>query len=265
MLALTECRISGPRVSALAVNEPIVDWVFPSEAELEDDTDVEITPVNHKRKRTQKRERSIPSFQAFARNGVLDAESLLSARSAYFRKPADYFDPFASAVLFFRTAGMDIPSEQVSAPLDDLAELAKYERESFYREQMMLSAIGMSSQEHLDGDKEPSRRSRKSYKTWPGVTSGLGLPETRITFGDTSPLADQAVEMAMLLRRSVVLSDRREASTEEEADRHKEETLWLAEQKAQLQATEGIRLWTAAKAQSSEIGRVAQWLRQVLD
>lgn len=270
MLALTECRLTGPYVVAAAVNEPIVDWIFPQEDELDDLEDAidfdggsGVKPVSQSPQRNSRK--IIPSFHAFGSNGVLDAESLLQARLSYFHKPDDYFDPFASSVLFFRTAGIGVPSVPATGPLDDFAELAKYEREDFLRQQLKLSSVGVDlvGQGQAGGAAEASKPTRKSYKRWPGAASGLRIPDVRVSFGDTSPLSDQAVELAMLLRRSVIAQSKKTAVNEEQADRNREEAFEYAEKKVQLHATEGIRFWNSERPQ--ELRLAAQWLREILD
>ncbi|KAF1350062.1 hypothetical protein BDV97DRAFT_295447, partial [Delphinella strobiligena] len=238
MLALTECRLTGPCVAAAAVNEPIVDWIFPQEDELDDLED---------------------AIDFDGGSGVKPA------RSSYFHKPGDYFDPFASSVLFFRTAGIGVPSVPATAPLDDFAELAKYEREDFLRQQLKLSSVGVDlvGQGQAGGAAEASKPTRKSYKRWPGAASGLKLPDVRVSFGDTSPLSDQAVELAMLIRRSIIAQSKKTSVNEEQADRNREEAFEYAENRVQLHATEGIRFWDSERTQ--ELRRAAQWLREVLE
>jgi len=103
---------------------------------------------------------------------------------------------------------------------------------------------------------------RKSYKRWPGTASGLQIPNLRVGFGDTSPLSDQAVEMAMLVRRSVIAQNKKPASDDEEAQRYTDAAFALAEETAQIQANEGIRFW--GEKGSHELGHTATWLRELL-
>lgn len=274
MLALTECRTTGPCVSAAAINEPIVDWIFPEGDEFEDDEDAidfdddfGVKPVE--RNHSTRAQKIVPSFRAFGSNGVLDADDLLRARSSYFRKPADYFDPFASPMLFLRSAGMTTPGSPVYSALDEFAELERYEREDFQRQQLKLSTLRNvsepSSQDHITTDS--SEPIRKSYTRWPSTSAGLRIPDLHVGFGDTSPLSDQAVELAMLLRKNLISQNRRDgnkkaASAGVEFDFDREQAFTQAEQKIQIQATEGISFWSAGH--SPKIGRVAQWLRSVL-
>lgn len=276
MLALTESRLHGPYVAAAAVNEPIVDWIFPEADEFEDGDDAidfdgtfGVKPVSQS---VSKRGRKIiPSFRAFGNNGILDAGALLDARSAYFRNPADYFDPFASPMLFFRTAGMTTPKAPAYNPLDEFAELEKFEREDFQRQQLKLSSLRnvpeqFTSQEQSDCSNESPTPVKKSHRRWPGTASGLKIPDLHVSFGDTSPLSDQAVELAMLVRKNIISQNKRErkaASSEKQADDEREEDFALAEKKVQIQAREGISFW--GDEQSQELGRVAHWLRNALD
>lgn len=274
MLALTESRLTGPRVTAAAINEPLVDWVFPEEHHKENkddaidfDGDFGVKPVTRESKRKQRK--IIPSFHTFARNGVLNADTLLGARSSYFHQPADYFDPFASSTLFFRTAGAKVPPAPIVPTLDEFGELARFEREDFHRQQLRLSSIGIAPDEttakkHSDAMSEAMEPARKTYKRWPTAASGLSIPAMRISFGDTSPLSDQAVELAMLLRRSAIMQKKKEAYNEEQAEKQREEAFVYAERQAEIHAMEGIRFWSGG-SQTTEIRRVAQWLRQVLE
>lgn len=122
MLALTEAKY----VHALAAFEPVVDWVglddfLEREEEntsqrLLSDLESEITiaetksntfdlpptpPSTPTSKRRKPRQRGTPS----------DFHSLLRTRSTIFRKPADWFDAFASPALFLRSPGRDAPIE----------------------------------------------------------------------------------------------------------------------------------------------------------
>ena len=268
MLALTECRMNGPCVAAAAVNEPLVDWVFPEEhlEDLDDGIDFDGTfGVKSETRKARRGSRKItPSFHAFGNNGILDADNLLSLRSSYFRKPEDYFDPFASPTLFFRTAGVGVPNAPVVTYLDEFAELARYEREDFARQQLKLSTLGNVPPilRQPCTPTEASRATRKSYRRWPGTASGLRIPHIRVSFGDTSPLSDQAVELAMLFRRSVIAQNKKAAADDEQVTRNREAAFALAEHTSQIQATEGIRFW--GDRGSKELGKVAQWLRQSL-
>lgn len=271
MLALTESRLTGPRVSAAAVNEPVCDWLFPEETIDEDEDDMFDLVGNHsmKRKSRSKRKKIVPSFHAFGNNGTIDASALLDARAAYFHKPADYFDPFASPVLFFRNAGVEIPPAPANITMDEFEELAKYERDDFHRQQLKLGSIGImpgltGNQPVTEQPTPAAKVARKTHKRWPTIASGLSIPSMRISFGNASPLSDQAAELGILLRRSVISQMKKDASSEEEVEQQRQEAFMYAEQKAELHELRGIQYWTDTN-HSEEVRRMSQWLRQTLD
>lgn len=258
MLALTECRPDGPHIAAAAVNEPFTDWIFPEPKTPPGD------PTAAPTSKKGKRERAEPSFLTFARNGILNADDILKARRTLFRNAEDYFDPFASPILFFRTAGASVPPRPPINPLDEFAELAQYEREDFAREQLKLSALSnlapyttpvpRSASETEAMEKSP----RKSFKRFPPAGSGLRLPDTHIIFGDTSPLSDQAVELAMLMRRAIFMQDKRSGAEEAE----KAAAAADAELRISVEVSEGIRLWS--KGQTQQLVDIGRWFGGIL-
>ncbi|KAM3419286.1 hypothetical protein BST61_g5223 [Cercospora zeina] len=91
-LALTECRPKEPAaVVAAAINDPILNWV-----------DFETTSEH-----VEVPGRALMS--RFSMQGICDMRRML------FRNPADYFDPFASPILFFRAAGSKVPVAEADA------------------------------------------------------------------------------------------------------------------------------------------------------
>lgn len=81
-LALTECRTDeNAAVVAAAVNNAVFDWINIDKAA--DD--------------------SLKVGESHASRIV--SSELCRQRTVLFRKPEDYFDPFASPILFFRAAG----------------------------------------------------------------------------------------------------------------------------------------------------------------
>lgn len=195
MLALTECRMGESRIAAAAVNNPLVDWVFPEPAlqrssshendmpwmdnlPLDEWVDASLFPSSQKPKGKTRRKATPPSWTQHAQHPVLSASSLRYARNGLFRKSANYFDPFASPILFFRTAGADVPPDE---PLDDFASLVE------------------------DGSTMPVATARRvSHRLYPSTGSALRLPDMRVSFGEESVLHDQGVELVKLMRRSVL-------------------------------------------------------------
>jgi len=138
MLTLTECRLQGPYVAAAAINEPVVDWVFPEDDGIEEESVsdrfssfVEGLQSGRKPKAKAKSKPRPTGFSTFAENGILNTSALLKARNNLFRKPDDYFDTFASPLFNFRSAGVAVPSPPPKPPADEFAELSLYERDDF--------------------------------------------------------------------------------------------------------------------------------------
>lgn len=100
MLALTEPN----DIHALAVLEPMVDWVSLDEI---------VERLHSARSIPRKRQK-----QKVTRLGVDDAsvlaaaEDLIKLRAKLFPTPSSYFDPFASPLLFLRAPGRDTPLGQ---------------------------------------------------------------------------------------------------------------------------------------------------------
>lgn len=183
-LALTECRKGEPGIVAAALHNPMIDWVSIDEA------------LNSQARHLG------------AKNPLYNDASTLSQlqrlrylRKTLFRRPENYFDPFASPILFFRSAGVDVPPPAPEVPVDDLEELSRLERQEAYEEE-----IGVASDTTDPGPQnmpvQPAMR--KASRRFPSKALGLRLPEFHISTDATSPLADQAGELAKVLRQSFV-------------------------------------------------------------
>lgn len=237
MLALTECRRGEPGVTAAAVNSPIVDWVLPEDIDE-------------------------------------SAESLLQARQDFFAKPAAYFDPFASPILFFRTPGAEVPV--IKPEMDDMTCLSMIEREDFYRQQMMLS--GISNEE--SPPTEPTAK-KKAPRLFPSKNLNLELPSLYASCGTTPPLRDQALELTQAMRKSIARSHKahltraagfgRKALQDNELDQMDEEELRvrqasedMAQQKVILNQQAGSGLWDQTPAGRRRMGDAVAWLREKL-
>lgn len=190
MLSLTECGpkpvvLESTRVVAAALNNPIVDWVVPDREALErqaarprglSNLIDEDYPVQ---RRKSKRSKKDSSWGEYRKSTLLSESNVLDLRNSLFSRKDAYFDPFASAIHFFRTPGMDVPLEVKQVPADQ------------------------------DPDSEPENPlRRKSPKVFPGSDSKVLLPSLRIATGETSILRSQNEELieritAGELRRSL--------------------------------------------------------------
>ncbi|THY90998.1 hypothetical protein D6C93_06404 [Aureobasidium pullulans] len=269
MLTLTECRLQGPYVAAAAINEPIVDWVFPEDDGVDEESVADrfssfVEALQSGRKPKAKSKPRPTSFLTFAENGILNAGTLLKARNNLFRKHDDYFDTFASPLFNFRTAGVAVPPPQPKTPADDFAELSLYERDDFHRQQMKMSSLSyrlqnpdMQAEETAESTKKP----RKSHKRWPNAGSGLRIPQMRISSAATSPLSDQVGEFARLIQKSIVAQEIKtvEAEGDEAA---KEAAYMLAEREIYHRTPETMRLWSLG--QTHDLRHIAHWFEQIL-
>ncbi|KAH9827830.1 alpha/beta hydrolase fold [Teratosphaeria destructans] len=238
-LALTECRAGQPGVAAAAICNPIVDW---------------------------------PGLQSLDHDSGLMAE-LLQLRSRLFRKPEHYFDPCASPILFFRSAGQAVPPPPTEAPSNDLDHLAFLDREEFFREQLALSALSNHNAEPSTPETEVRRKASKRY---PSASLGLRLPMFHISTGAESPVKDQATELTQALRRShlrqlaasdfgkKVLLDEEIHELEGEDREVELANRAAAETKAQLVVHTGLGLWGATPGGRARATEAARWLRSVL-
>lgn len=249
MLALSECRVGEPGVTGAAVNNPVVDWTS-------------LDP-------------QIPSklFERMSASPNVDmSKAMVSLRGELFRKPSHYFDPFASPLLFFRSAGIDIPPAP-EVPRDDMEHLMMLERDDFHREQLALSAVSV---EALDqAEIYTSAKKRKASKRFPSSSSRLRLPPFHITSFKQPPYGAQASELAKLLRQSYLrrtvlgISEKLlEDGDFEELDIDetiaKRARLSEAEKHAILDQYPEMGLWDDSTAGRDRVYQVAKWLRHTL-
>ena len=170
-LGLTECHKSETGVRTLVVGNPISDWTsMYTVAKSEIPFDIQETKTGHK-KRTPK----LPAWEAFANSSELPTSALLRARSSLFRLQEDYFDVFASPLLFFRTPARDVPPE-----MDGLDEL------------FLMPEIAT----------QPPAKKRKSHRRYPPADADLILPYTKVLVGKSCLLKDQGIELAEGIARS---------------------------------------------------------------
>ena len=259
MLALTECNSASPHVTATAINEPVVDWIFPetvSKARMNGDDHAEMGQfVVGVQSRKPKQ-----SFLKHGDDGILRATDLIQARQTLFQKPAHYFDPFASPVLFFRSAGVNVPSKSFDRPLDEFEELSLLDQADFYRQQLKLSAMSNHNEaEQRIGDDtrdEVTIKPRKASRRYPRAGSGLTLPNFHIGLGHESILLDQGAELTALIRKSLVRESA--AQNEEEVT----SALLHAEQRVQLDLGQVSSPWDTSQPHS--LHKVCRWLQEVL-
>lgn len=264
MLALTECRIGQPGIVAAAVNNAVLDWV-----EL-DESDDGRTPYT--------------APKASAGNATTDLnDPLAQLRNEVFRKPDHYFDPFASPLLFLRSAGRDVPVAPPEMPSDDMECLSFIERQDFYRQQLALSSIshppsGTTNQfQNVPEWREEELARRKTSKRYPSVSLGLRLPPFHTSSGAATPLKHQASELTQRLRKSflrqadaadfgrkILEDDEIEHLDEvEKAERKARDAEIRA--KAELVQCKGQGLWDDSREGRSRVMGVVRWLRERLD
>ncbi|PGH14292.1 hypothetical protein AJ79_03114 [Helicocarpus griseus UAMH5409] len=212
MLALTEPR----SITAIAAHEPMCDWTSLDDYCLKADPALEegatIQDVNDNANNLDGTK--LPSEeQAAKRRGRKkkisscppDLVPLLEARGALFQIPDNYFDSFASPVLFLRSAGKDTPKTfpvyhtgpdypipVLKIPPKEIIDGSDFTR---YFEDLDLDLIPPSPPE-LESDLDKPIRRRKALSRWPpygleyndrpGVKSGglwggkPNLPHVRI-------------------------------------------------------------------------------------
>lgn len=247
MLCLTENRMGRTRVAAAAVGNPIVDWVFPPAAPHpsteRDEHDAGARGLQSKRKGNLLRR----SWFQFAQSEDLPVMCIKEVRDACFERSAAYLDPFASPVLFFRTAGADLPLRD---SFDDCPDLKDPN-----------NAVGK----------------RKAYRVFPPLGSGLLVPDMRISIGTENILRNQGEELAKLMRKSFIKQHIRNYDFQEEDDEScsSQDTdagsdfariHAKAEEKVSIAFNSGGGLWCSLKSRGwhTDIALISHWFRTVL-
>jgi acetyl esterase/lipase len=204
-IALTESRMGESRIAAAAVSNPIVDWIFPETENPEMGGGIEDgsgDPIEHSlrsmeallRKPSPSKAKKT-SWELYKDVIPLPSSSLLTARRQFFRKPANYFDSFASPILFFRSPGADVPPDKNVFHEDGVVDTA---------------ATG---------------KRRKVPRVFPPTGAALKLPNMRISLGEETPLYDQGEELVKLLRRSIIRARQGRAGNRSLLDSFEEEDL----------------------------------------
>ena len=214
VLALTECHIGRRGIRAAAVGNLITDWTAmhavpnggSSDLHKEED-DLEPTV---KKKRASRKASVKDSWAAFSANTTISSASLLRARFALFAKPEHYFDPFASPLLFFRTASSDIPPE---GRFEDL----------FFDDLALLEFI----------------KKRRAHRRHPPLGSDLVLPPMRVQIGEENLLRDQSRELVESVRKSVGSGSKEPV----EVGRLRGSSA-MGEERVEVVRSTGLGLWT---------------------
>jgi acetyl esterase/lipase len=295
MLALTECRAGESRIAASAINNPIVDWVFPDDlpvVQLEDlpepqygdetqlpaDEDMAgllaireaVEKLQNERKRPKKRSAKTPpptSWQAYRDNTIIPAWTLSEKRDILFKKPQDYFDRFASPIHFFRS-----PHAELIFPQQDDIFASQQPDELLDIETQMALNHYATFEDNIKAPPAVPKLSRcRAYaRNYPPAGTRLSLPIWNITTGLESPLSDTAHELAKMLRRSIarqILKSHSGRSRWHDAAEKKQYEA-IAQERVEVDSYEGVGLWTQpdtnveTKPRLQEIGA---WMRQRLE
>ena len=201
MLGLTECRKKIKTISAIAVNNPIIDWIFPENSNMAEQSQESNKSVMKNERLSQSRQSRMTkrsSWSANANSSILSTEDLLRARSQRFEQKQLFADPFASPILFFRSSGLDYshmyPQSRSLSPSSSPGFLPNGNKK--------FSSEDDSSTPSAAPTTTITRR--KAARVYPPTGSGLILPPIRIATGKSSILLDQAAELAKRYRKSVM-------------------------------------------------------------
>jgi hypothetical protein len=305
MLALTECQRGMSRIVAAAVNNPIVDWVFPddlptlplselpepmrpeetqfpadqdlmtwwthedSKPEPEHSQEPEVAPTVPKPKKRAAKLPTPTSWQLNGDNEYMPTLTLSGERDVLFRKPEDYFDRFSSPIHFFRS-----PHGYLIYPQNDLLRASSSPSEQPRDPFDFETRMAISHFESFDDPPTPPdvpilARCRSFARIYPPTGTSLILPQWQISTGTQSPLLDQATELTKVVRRSVTRQTLRANANRDlwhdPAEKAKYET--FAEQRVQLNASEGLGLWTQQDENTewkAQVESVGAWMRATL-
>lgn len=309
MLALTECRMGSDRVSAAAVNNPIAEWVFPDDivqpsnsslsslsfGTAEDLADSASTPKRRTKKKVAK-----TSWEANAGNPQLPTSEISEARDELFCSTSQWFDPFASPILFFRSsaAGILLPGETVpttpqpaqaadnnnyaaSPPAFEEPPIAA-EHDAYFDHKLNDDVALDAAMPNFSGPQDPiygpesetlvSRR--RAHRIYPPQGSALRLPAMRISTSLSSPLYDQAVELTRRMHLSLVRTTLRSLGNVHpdvevlEGDDARLDAIRAAERRVELDVCApvdgGAGLWMATAEGERQLREVGLWFRKRL-
>jgi len=246
MLALTECHVSKsqPRISVAALVNPVLDWTFSPSSNFPFDGST-VMGKRPSSKPSKSKQASWDKFSENADDGWMMAD-LLALRDSHFRTPEAWFDPFASPLLFFRTAGIAVPSIEMKIHGPSHSTNPSQSRDSIGQNEHDLNPINVST--------------RRVHLHYPSNDSGLRLPFIHIESSAQNPLRDQSIELAALIHRSIVLRK----------IRGRELTMGTYDDDRLLDAKPRISLWKQEETGSlndkmshkmEELRRVIDWMR----
>lgn len=112
-LALALTLTNPNQILALAVEEPLVDWVILDELMTHEGAMTRMSPALKKARNAKAKQEEYERIMVAARE-------LVKLRTSLFRTPSGFFDSFASPVLFLRAPGRDTPTTQSAAPEEDV-------------------------------------------------------------------------------------------------------------------------------------------------
>ena len=245
MLALSECHIGKPGISAAALGSPIVDWtsLFPERKGA--DTHIAL-PSEESLSPQLPGTQDIVSSKGRGGNltnadshGTISTEGLIALRSALFAKPETYFDPFTSPLLFFRTPGYDLPPEP-----------------SAYAG---LRTNGSDDDPEAKDPCLPPTKRRRSHRKYPPGFSRLSLPKLRVEVGKENALRAQGLELAELARRSVGLWEEEGRNSMWDEDGTTKLGADVGKERVEVVEREGLGLWG-----ERELAEIGQWFGEIL-
>lgn len=289
MLGLTECRLGETRIGAAAVNNPIVDWVFPDdlpevppgelpeppapedtalpahEDPMASEPPTEIVAAVQKPRKRASKPSPLRAWQLHGDNIVIPTVALSGLRDILFRKPDDFLDRFASPIHFFRSPhGMllypekddEFASRQPDEPIDIETQLDISHYQSYEASPVIPDIPTLV-------------RCRAYARIYPPSGTNLNLPVWHVTTGLQSPLSGQTSELIKMLRRSIArqtLKSRTGRNRWHDAS-EKEQYEAYAEGRVQHDTVEGTGLWSQqdpGAGSNSHIETVGIWLKQML-
>lgn len=288
MLALTECRVGESRIVAVALGNPIADWVFfddlpevdpsdlpeplaPDETAFpaeEDPMAIEfvpnVVPKRRGRPKAAPKERALTSWQHFGDNTTIPTLTLSAERNVLFRRSEDYLDRFASPIHFFRSPYAQMVSQQP----DDIYAFKQPIEPLDYEAQMSINHFAAVNQEPVDPP--ILTRCRAYTRNYPPAGTNIRFPSWNIMTGEESPLYDQAKELARHLRRSAARHALKSYASRTRWIDKNEKALYEenAEKKVQFDPISSkLGLWT--QSEGNEDGRqhihdVGSWMRSKL-
>lgn len=205
-LATTLALTLPNSIHSVAISEPIPDWVS---LDSGSETNYDHDPTNPTTSTTKKVR---PNHYTST-----DARPLLTLRSTLFRKPDQYFDPFASPTLFLRAPGRDCPQpylddrytssggDESFGPYDDDSDNPSWPHSSSFPSILQ----SQFSDPELDDIalSRPIKR-RKVLRRWPpnAAPESVRLPHFRVFVtdemkGEGLVLRQQGEELVDLMRR----------------------------------------------------------------